>query len=161
MAAYACVEVVVAVLFLVFGTFRALLNDVIFAAVVVIAAVVTYVFWRLSDRGVTVRLSSTGVEQHFSRHTSTCTPWHDIESVAVASWTLKSTEVQCPVLVLKNGQKVRINAILTPVRPISPVTALFRSVPRDPRFEEKISDLRRLLAQSRNAQRPGAMNPGP
>ena len=158
-AAYTCLEIVAVVLIVAFEGLRSPLNAVIFVAVVVVAAVVTYVFWRLSERPVTVRLSSAGVEQHVTGRRSTCTPWHDIEAIGIATWTLKDTDVQCPVLILRNGQKTRINAILTTARPISPVIALFRSLPRDPRFQDKVAQMRRLLAQSRDLQWPGATRP--
>lgn len=113
--------------------------------------------WRRFNRPVRVRLTSEGVELDFRRgfarrKFTVFTSWHDVAAVATNSRGAERGEVEYPVLVLKTGRKIPITAILNPVRHAPQVVGLFGMVPSDPRFEEKVSEMRRLLTETRNLE---------
>ncbi|HEY3867078.1 MAG TPA: hypothetical protein VGM10_01955 [Actinocrinis sp.] len=117
------------------------------------------VMWIKGVRTLSVKLSSRGTEQRYTHHKRTFTPWHDIEAVEVRWQSIdENREVRLPVLVLKDGRSTTVGAIFTAGEDVSPARALFRMLPHDPRFEDKVSEMRRLLAESRDLEwsDPGA-----
>lgn len=156
------------------GTIRLLFHAVIFFWFVVTALVAVFGggSWA-QDRPVCVRLTSKGVEQYFTRSRNIYVPWRDVAEVGIDAERSGSNELKYPLLVLKDGQKVRVRAVVNPVPGALPPATYFGAIPRDPRFEEKVSEMRRLLAESRDLEwsdepparqpdqdvQPGATNP--
>ncbi|HEY3867077.1 MAG TPA: hypothetical protein VGM10_01950 [Actinocrinis sp.] len=153
----------VVVLLIATGTIRLLFHAVVFFWFVVtaIAVVLGGNSWA-QDRPVCVRLTSKGVEQYFTRSKYIYVPWRDVATVGVDSERSGGNKIEYPVLVLKDGTKVRVSAVANPIPGSLPPATYFGAVPRDPRFEEKVSEMRRLLAESEDlvwSDEPSAPRP--
>ena len=173
MATRTGVVAAVIALFVVTGAIRFLSHAVFFIWFVVVAIAVVIGESGLADRPVYVRLTSKGVEQYFSRSKYSYVAWSDVASVDVGWELFRSTKHEYPLLVLKDGQRVRVSAILSPAKGAVPPATYFGAIPHDPRFEEKVSEMRRLLAEARDLEwsdepaldrpdqdvQPGATNP--
>ena len=139
-------------LVLAFDGARNVFNDV-FAGVIALGSVALLVVsLATAHPPVFVRLSSRGVEQRFAGRESIFTPWRDVAAVEVGFRGSARREVRFPALALKSGRTIRLVALLAAAPDVPPVGGFFRGLQRDPRFQEKISEMRRLLAESQDLE---------